>query len=92
VYAVLEKACDMLNDELRDSLKRDEFLNATEPFQVHGIMSLNKLTRGIEFTVKGMVQDTEYFSASLAVRRVLARELYNNNVQLLEEMYHTQKS
>ena len=55
-------------------------------------MSLNKLTRGIEFTVKGMVQDTEYFSASLAVRRVLARELYNNNVQLLEEMYHTQKS
>lgn len=92
VYAILEKACDMLNDELRDSLKRDEFLNATEPFQVHGIMSLNKLTRGIEFTVKGMVQDTEYFSASLAVRRVLARELYNNNVQLLEEMYHTQKS
>lgn len=86
VYAVLEKACDMLNDELRDSLKRDEFLNAAEPFQVHGIMSLNKLTRGIEFTVKGMVQDKEYFSASLAVRRVLARELYNNNVQLLEEM------
>ena len=73
VYAILEKACDMLNDELRDSLKRDEFLNAAEPFQVHGIMSLNKLTRGIEFTVKGMVQDTEYFSASLAVRRVLAR-------------------
>lgn len=59
---------------------------------MHGIMSLNKLTRGIEFTVKGMVQDKEYFSASLAVRRVLARELYNNNVQLLEEMYHTQKA
>ncbi len=37
VYNVLEEACDMLNEELQDSLKRDEFGNPTEPFQIHGI-------------------------------------------------------
>ncbi|AUZ25607.1 mechanosensitive ion channel protein MscC [Bacillus cabrialesii] len=85
VYSVLEEACDMLNEELRDSLKRDEFGNPTELFQIHGITALNKINRGVEFTVKGMVKDDDYFKASLAVRRVLVRQLYQNNVQMLEE-------
>ncbi|MCY8507880.1 mechanosensitive ion channel family protein, partial [Bacillus atrophaeus] len=92
VYRVLEEACDMLNQELRDSLKRDEFLNPEEPFQVHGITSLNKINRGIEFTVKGMVKDQDYFSASLTVRRVLVRQLYQHNVQMLEEAIRVDKS
>ncbi|KYD00632.1 hypothetical protein B4144_0809 [Bacillus atrophaeus] len=92
VYRVLEEACDMLNQELRDSLKRDEFLNPEEPFQVHGITSLNKVNRGIEFTVKGMVKDQDYFSASLTVRRVLVRQLYQHNVQMLEEAIRVEKS
>ncbi|MDL5140522.1 mechanosensitive ion channel family protein [Bacillus atrophaeus] len=92
VYRVLEEACDMLNQELRDSLKRDEFLNPEEPFQVHGITSLNKINRGIEFTVKGMVKDQDYFSASLTVRRVLVRQLYQYNVQMLEEAIRVEKS
>lgn len=92
VYRVLEEACDMLNQELRDSLKRDEFLNPEEPFQVHGITSLNKINRGIEFTVKGMVKDQDYFSASLTVRRVLVRQLYQHNVQMLEEAIRVEKS
>ncbi|KAA6444075.1 mechanosensitive ion channel family protein [Bacillus atrophaeus] len=92
VYRVLEEACDMLNQELRDSLKRDEFLNPEEPFQVHGITSLNKMNRGIEFTVKGMVKDQDYFSASLTVRRVLVRQLYQHNVQMLEEAIRVEKS
>ncbi|MGG0052044.1 mechanosensitive ion channel family protein [Bacillus atrophaeus] len=92
VYRVLEEACDMLNQELHDSLKRDEFLNPEEPFQVHGITSLNKINRGIEFTVKGMVKDQDYFSASLTVRRVLVRQLYQHNVQMLEEAIRVEKS
>ncbi|WP_406589776.1 mechanosensitive ion channel family protein [Bacillus atrophaeus] len=92
VYRVLEEACDVLNQELRDSLKRDEFLNPEEPFQVHGITSLNKINRGIEFTVKGMVKDQDYFSASLTVRRVLVRQLYQHNVQMLEEAIRVEKS
>lgn len=92
VYRVLEEACDMLNQELRDSLKRDEFLNPEEPFQVHGITSLNKINRGIEFTVKGMVKDQDYFSACLTVRRVLVRQLYQHNVQMLEEAIRVDKS
>ncbi|MGW8264109.1 mechanosensitive ion channel protein MscC, partial [Bacillus sp. LR--39] len=61
VYSVLEEACDMLNEELRGSLKRDEFGNPTEPFQIHGITALNKINHGVEFTVKGMVKDDDYF-------------------------------
>ncbi|MEC2061817.1 mechanosensitive ion channel protein MscC [Bacillus stercoris] len=92
VYSVLEEACDMLNEELRDSLKRDEFGNPAEPFQVHGITALNKINRGVEFTVKGMVKDDDYFSASLAVRRVLVRQLYQNNVQMLEEAVRIERT
>ncbi|MCG8398482.1 mechanosensitive ion channel family protein [Bacillus atrophaeus] len=92
VYRVLEEACDMLNQELHDSLKRNEFLDPEEPFQVHGITSLNKINRGIEFTVKGMVKDQDYFSASLTVRRVLVRQLYQHNVQMLEEAIRVEKS
>jgi small conductance mechanosensitive channel len=85
VIQVLDEVCRELNEELKDSLKKDSFGQDIEPFQVHGITNLNSVNRGIELTVKGVVNDDDYFQCSLYARRLIARKLYENDVQMLEE-------
>lgn len=89
-FKALETACDQLNQTHQDLLKKDEFQNAIEPFQVHGIMGLNKLNRGIEITVKGMVEDEKYFEAALAVRKEMITQLHQHDVKLLEDLVYPQ--
>lgn len=89
-FKALETACDQLNQTHHDLLKKDEFQNAIEPFQVHGIMGLNKLNRGIEITVKGMVEDEKYFEAALAVRKEMITQLHQHDVKLLEDLVYPQ--
>lgn len=89
-FKALETACDRLNQMHHDLLKKDEFQNAIEPFQVHGIMGLNKLNRGIEITVKGMVEDEKYFEAALAVRKEMITQLHQHDVKLLEDLVYPQ--
>lgn len=89
-FKALESACDQLNQIHHDLLKKDEFQNAIEPFQVHGIMGLNKLNRGIEITVKGMVEDEQYFEAALAVRKEMITQLHQHDVKLLEDLVYPQ--
>ncbi|MEK4570367.1 mechanosensitive ion channel [Bacillus altitudinis] len=89
-FKALETACDQLNQMHHDLLKKDEFQNAIEPFQVHGIMGLNKLNRGIEITVKGMVEDEKYFEAVLAVRKEMITQLHQHDVKLLEDLVYPQ--
>ncbi|EIL86739.1 mechanosensitive ion channel [Bacillus altitudinis] len=89
-FKALETACDQLNQMHHDLLKKDEFQHAIEPFQVHGIMGLNKLNRGIEITVKGMVEDEKYFEAALAVRKEMITQLHQHDVKLLEDLVYPQ--
>ncbi|MFB6766914.1 mechanosensitive ion channel family protein [Bacillus altitudinis] len=89
-FKALETACDQLNQTHHDLLKKDEFQNAIEPFQVHGIMGLNKLNRGIEITVKGMVEDEKYFEAALAVRKEMITQLHQHDVKMLEDLVYPQ--
>lgn len=89
-FKALETACDQLNQMHHDLLKKDEFQKAIEPFQVHGIMGLNKLNRGIEITVKGMVEDEKYFEAALAVRKEMITQLHQHDVKLLEDLVYPQ--
>ncbi|MBY0188249.1 mechanosensitive ion channel [Bacillus aerophilus] len=89
-FKALETACDQLNQMHHDLLKKDEFQNAIEPFQVHGIMGLNKLNRGIEITVKGMVEDEKYFETALAVRKEMITQLHQHDVKLLEDLVYPQ--
>ncbi|WP_144471631.1 MULTISPECIES: mechanosensitive ion channel family protein [Bacillus] len=91
-FQALETACDNLNQMHHEFLKKDEFQHAIEPFQVHGIMGLNKLNRGIEITVKGMVEDEKYFDAALAVRKEMIKQLHHHDVKLLEDLVYPQPS
>ncbi|MGE6631734.1 mechanosensitive ion channel family protein [Bacillus sp. NPDC077027] len=89
-FQALEEACRELNLHYHSMLKKDEFLEAIEPFQVHGIMGLNKVNRGIELTVKGMVEDESYFEAALAVRKEMIKQLHKHQVKLLEDFAYPQ--
>lgn len=53
-------------------------------------MGLNKLNRGIEITVKGMVEDEKYFEAALAVRKEMITQLHQHDVKLLEDIVYPQ--
>lgn len=85
VWAVLERACDKMNEELQHFLKRDSTNELIEPFQLFGLTSINSNYRGYEYTVIGLVNDQFYWTASKETRRVLAKVLYDESITLAEE-------
>ncbi|SDO43248.1 mechanosensitive ion channel family protein [Halobacillus aidingensis] len=84
-YQVLEKACERLNEELHEYLKKDLTNKPYEPFQVYGMSSLNHEHRGYEYTVVGMVNDLVYWTAAKKTRLILAEELFENNIFMAEQ-------
>lgn len=85
VWAVLEKACEKLNQQYGHNLKKDSSNLIIEPFQVFGMTSLNSGYRGYEYTVTALVDDQEYWSTSKETRRIIAKILYDEKVSLAEE-------
>lgn len=85
VLEVLKEACDWMNQVNPDWLKLDENDCPIEPFQVYGMTSINASFRGIEYTITGLVEDTEYWNAGKEARRILAQTLYNHGIQLAED-------
>jgi moderate conductance mechanosensitive channel len=85
VLEVLKEACDWMNQVNPDCLKLDENDCPIEPFQVYGMTSINASFRGIEYTITGLVEDTEYWNAGKEARRILAQTLYNHGIQLAED-------
>ncbi|MYL50942.1 mechanosensitive ion channel [Halobacillus litoralis] len=84
-YQVLEKACERLNEELHEYLKKDLTDKPYEPFQVYGMSSLNHEHRGYEYTVVGVVNDLVYWTAAKKTRLILAEELFENNIFMAEQ-------
>ncbi|MGR9047208.1 mechanosensitive ion channel family protein [Halobacillus faecis] len=84
-FQVLEKACERLNEELHEYLKKDLTDKPYEPFQVYGMSSLNHEHRGYEYTVVAVVNDLVYWTAAKKTRLILAEELFDNNIFMAEQ-------
>nr|WP_281242750.1 mechanosensitive ion channel family protein [Salinibacillus kushneri] len=82
VYQVLEEACDRLNGELSHYLKKDEYNQPIEKFQVYGMTSLNDSFRGYKFTIVGVTSDLFYFTAAKQARMIIAETLYKHNMEM----------
>ncbi|CDQ20457.1 Mechanosensitive ion channel [Halobacillus karajensis] len=82
---ILEKACERLNDELYQYLKKDLTDKPYEPFQVYGMSSLNHEHRGYEYTIVGVVEDLVYWTAAKKTRFILAEELFEHNIFMSEQ-------
>ncbi|WP_062515361.1 mechanosensitive ion channel family protein [Halobacillus sp. KGW1] len=85
VMPILEKACERLNEELQEYLKKDLTGKPLEPFQVYGMTSLNDQYRGYQYTVTGLVIDLVYWTAAKKTRFILAETLYDHQIRLAEQ-------
>lgn len=85
VFAILEKACERINDTNHSCLKLDENNDVIEPFQVYGMTSINASFRGIEYTITGLVDDSDYWDAGKNARRIIAQTLYEHEIKLAED-------
>ncbi|WP_078433354.1 mechanosensitive ion channel family protein [Metabacillus halosaccharovorans] len=84
VWQVLEEACEKINMEFESCLKRDSLNEIIEHFQVFGITSLNGQFRGYEYTIIGLVDDQFYWSTAKGARRIIAKALFDANINLAE--------
>ncbi|WP_368658417.1 mechanosensitive ion channel family protein [Metabacillus halosaccharovorans] len=84
VWQVLEEACEKINMEFESCLKRDSLNEIIEHFQVFGITSLNGQFRGYEYTIIGLVYDQFYWSTAKGARRIIAKALFDANINLAE--------
>jgi moderate conductance mechanosensitive channel len=85
VFAILEKACEKINEVTHACLKLDSNHCPIEPFQVYGMTSINASFRGSEYTITGLVDDVDYWDAGKEARRIIAQTLYDNGIKLAEE-------
>ncbi|MCP3029057.1 mechanosensitive ion channel family protein [Halobacillus sp. A5] len=85
VIQVLEEACERLNKELGEYLKKDLKGDTIEPFQVYGMSSLNDEHRGYQYTVIGLVHDLVYWTASKKTRYILAEAMYDHQIAMAEQ-------
>jgi moderate conductance mechanosensitive channel len=85
VFAILEKACEKINEATQACLKLDSNRCPIEPFQVYGMTSINASFRGSEYTITGLVDDVDYWDAGKEARRIIAQTLYDNGIKLAEE-------
>lgn len=88
VWAALQKACDILNAQYGQCLKRDLTDCVIEPFQIYGMTSLNVGFRGYEYTITGLVDDPLYWNTGKEARRVIAQVLYGEGIGLAEELVY----
>ncbi|ARI78363.1 mechanosensitive ion channel family protein [Halobacillus mangrovi] len=85
VFAALEEACERMNEDLGEYLKKDLKGDPVEPFQVYGMTSLNDHYRGYQYTVTGLVQDLVYWTAAKETRRMIAETIYKHDIAMAEQ-------
>ncbi|WP_234998554.1 mechanosensitive ion channel family protein [Salirhabdus sp. Marseille-P4669] len=82
VQEVLNIACKRLNNEIGCYLKTDDSHSPIEAYQLYGMTSLNNQYRGYTFTIIGVVRDNDYFSAVKEARYIIARTLFEHNIEM----------
>ncbi|RWZ58169.1 mechanosensitive ion channel [Halobacillus fulvus] len=84
-FQALEKACERMNQELSDYLKKDLKGDPLEPFQVYGMGDLNDQYRGYQYTVTAVVYDLVYWTAAKETRRIIAETMFDENIAMAEQ-------
>ncbi|UFU00017.1 mechanosensitive ion channel family protein [Radiobacillus kanasensis] len=85
IFSVLEDACERLNQELHEFLKKDLTGKPVEPFQIYGMTALNDQYRGYQYAVIGLCDDLVYWTAAKETRRILAETMYDHKIQMAEQ-------
>lgn len=82
IEELLQLVCDTLNETQADYLKKDKTREYIEPYQLHGLSSLDANLQGFKFSIKATVNDEDYLAAAQQTKRLLAKTLFENQIKM----------
>jgi small-conductance mechanosensitive channel len=87
VRVLLQEVCVELNTKQLSYLKVDKMTSDyVEMYNVYGLHSLDTSPFGYKFSIVATVNDTDYLTASLEAKEVLAQKLYDHGVKMAEQL------
>ena len=90
IEELLNEVCDELNQNHSMYLKTDINGDYLEPYQVHGLSSLDSSPYGYRFSIKATVSDEYYIEASQLAKKVMAQKIYDNRICLASQHFAVQ--
>ena len=85
IEELLHEVCDELNQSHSMYLKTDMNGDYLEPYQVHGLSSLDSSPYGYRFSIKATVSDEHYMEASQLAKKVMAQKIYDHRIRLASQ-------
>ncbi len=83
IKLILQEICDELNKIQQPYLKRDKYTDEfIEKYRIYGLHSLDTSPFGYKFSITATVNDTDYLTASLEAKEIIAQSLYDHKVIL----------
>jgi small-conductance mechanosensitive channel len=87
VRVLLQEVCVELNAKQLAYLQVDKITgDYVEMYTVYGLHSLDTSPFGYKFSIVATVNDTDYLTASLEAKEVLAQKLYDHGVKMAEQL------
>ena len=87
IEGLLGEVCDELNERHSVYLKRDLDGEYLEPYQVHGLSSLDSSPYGYRFSIKATVNDEFYMEAAQIAKKVIAQKMYDHHISLAAQQF-----
>ncbi len=90
IEELLAEVCEELNQKQISYLKTDINGEYLEPYQVHGLSSLDSSPYGLRFSIKATVSDEHYMEAAQQAKRLIAQKMYDNHICLASQQFSIQ--
>ena len=92
VKEIFENVCNELNLKHYAYLKRDEKTGEIEEkYQVYGFHSMDSSPLGYKISVVATVNDTDYITAVLEAKELLAKTIYREKIKMAESYVNVEK-
>lgn len=88
VKELLQNVCNELNNKHTNYLKKNSDGSFEEEYKVYGFHSLDTSLNGYKISIVGTVNDTDYLSAVLEAKELMAQKLYENKIKMAETYIH----
>lgn len=92
VKEIFEHVCDELNNRHYHFLKIDEQTGEfEEKYRVYGFHSMDASPLGYKISIVAMVNDTDYLTAVLEVKELLAKTIHREKIKMAESYVNLEK-
>ena len=92
VKEIFINVCDELNLKHHAYLKRNEKDEFEEKYQVYGFHSMDSSPLGYKISIVATVNDTDYITAVLEAKELLAKTIYREKIKMAETYVNVENS